>query len=145
MRFKRLMTGALALAATGLLVTACSSKQKANSTGQVAPKQVLDWSYLAELATLDPSKVSDAYSGDIINNSMEGLYRLGKNSKIEPGLATQTEVSDDNLTYTFKLRKNGKWSNGDCFMRSADSVMRYFIRYSMWERPMARFREAVHK
>ncbi len=113
MRFKRLMTGALALAATGLLVTACSSKQKANSTGQVAPKQVLDWSYLAELATLDPSKVSDAYSGDIINNSMEGLYRLGKNSKIEPGLATQTEVSDDNLTYTFKLRKNGKWSNGD--------------------------------
>ncbi len=27
MRFKRLMTGALALAATGLLVTACSSKQ----------------------------------------------------------------------------------------------------------------------
>ena len=113
MNFKRLMTGALALAATGLLVTACSSKQKANSTGQVASKQVLDWSYLAELATLDPSKVSDAYSGDIINNSMEGLYRLGKNSKIEPGLATQTEVSDDNLTYTFKLRKNGKWSNGD--------------------------------
>lgn len=44
---------------------------------------------------------------------MEGLYRLGKNSKIEPGLATQTEVSDDNLTYTFKLRKDGKWSNGD--------------------------------
>ncbi len=113
MRFKRLMTGALALAATGLLVTACSSKQKANSTGQVASKQVLYWSYLAELATLDPSKVSDAYSGDIINNSMEGLYRLGKNSKIEPGLATQTEVSDDNLTYTFKLRKDGKWSNGD--------------------------------
>ena len=59
-------------------MTACSSKQKANSTGQVASKQVLDWSYLAELATLDPSKVSDAYSGDIINNSMEGLYRLGK-------------------------------------------------------------------
>lgn len=58
MNFKRLMTGALALAATGLLVTACSSKQKANSTGQVASKQVLDWSYLAELATLDPSKVS---------------------------------------------------------------------------------------
>lgn len=113
MRFKRLMTGALALVATGLLVTACSSKQKANSTGQVASKQVLDWSYLAELATLDPSKVSDAYSGDIINNSMEGLYRLGKNSKIEPGLATQTEVSDDNLTYTFKLRKDDKWSNGD--------------------------------
>ena len=83
-------------------MTACSNKQKANSTGQVASKQVLNWSYLAELATLDPSKVSDAYSGDIINNSMEGLYRLGKNSKIEPGLATQTEVSDDNLTYTFK-------------------------------------------
>lgn len=44
---------------------------------------------------------------------MEGLYRLGKNSKIEPGIATKTEVSDDGLTYTFTLRKNAKWSNAD--------------------------------
>ena len=35
MRFKRLMTGALALAATGLLVTACSSKQKAKDRKSV--------------------------------------------------------------------------------------------------------------
>ena len=41
MRFKRLMTGALALAATGLLVTACSSKQKANSTGAGSAKTSL--------------------------------------------------------------------------------------------------------
>ena len=44
---------------------------------------------------------------------MEGIYRIGKNSKVEPGLATKTEVSKDGLTYTFTLRKNDKWSNGD--------------------------------
>ena len=49
----------------------------------------------------------------MLNNTMEGLYRLGKDSKVEPGIATKTTVSKDNLTYTFTLRKNAKWSNGD--------------------------------
>ena len=44
---------------------------------------------------------------------MEGLYRIGKNSSIQPGLATKTKVSKDGKQYTFTLRKNAKWSNGD--------------------------------
>ena len=62
---------------------------------------------------MDPSKVMDTIGGDMLNNTMEGLYRLGKDSKVEPGIATKTTVSKDNLTYTFTLRKNAKWSNGD--------------------------------
>jgi oligopeptide transport system substrate-binding protein len=42
---------------------------------------------------------------------MEGLYRLGKNSKLEKALATSEKVSKDGKTYTYTLRKS-KWSDG---------------------------------
>src|SRR5699024_6025023 len=41
----------------------------------------------------------------------EGLYRLGKNSKVENGVASKTQVSKDGKTWTFTLR-NSKWSDG---------------------------------
>lgn len=96
-------------------LTACGSSDgsKSNGNGKLADKQVLNWNEASELATMDPSKVMDTIGGDMLNNTMEGLYRLGKDSKVEPGIATKTTVSKDNLTYTFTLRKNAKWSNGD--------------------------------
>jgi oligopeptide transport system substrate-binding protein len=35
------------------------------------------------------------------------------NGAVQPGVATGFEVSEDGLTYTFTLRENAKWSNGD--------------------------------
>ena len=91
-----------------LTLGACGSK-----SSDSASKQVLNWNESAELPTMDLSKATDVVSFDTLNNTMEGLYRLGKDSKIEPGLATKTKVSSDGLTYTFTLRKDAKWSNGD--------------------------------
>lgn len=48
-----------------------------------------------------------------MNNVGEGLYRLGKNNKVLPGIAKKTAISKDGKTYTFTLRRNAKWSNGD--------------------------------
>ena len=62
---------------------------------------------------MDLSKATDSVSFTQISNTFEGLYRLGKDSKITPGLATFEKVSKDGKTYTFTLRKNDKWSNGD--------------------------------
>lgn len=62
---------------------------------------------------MDLSKATDSVSFTQISNTFEGLYRLGKDSKITPGLATSEKVSKDGKTYTFTLRKNDKWSNGD--------------------------------
>ena len=42
--------------------------------------------------------MTDHVSFDQLNNAMEGLYRLGKNSKVEPGVAKKTTVSDDGMT-----------------------------------------------
>ncbi|KRL05187.1 peptide ABC transporter substrate-binding protein [Liquorilactobacillus oeni] len=109
MNWKKVLSVSTVFAISGLALTACGSK----SSGQAASKQVLRWSETSEMQTLDLSKVVDTVSSDMISNSTEGLYRLGKNSKVTPGLATKTQVSDNGLKYTFTLRKNSKWSNGD--------------------------------
>lgn len=110
MKFKKVIATGASLVALGLALTACGSN---SSKSGLADKQVLNWSYASELPSMDLSTATDTISFDQLNSTMEGIYRIGKNSKVETGLATKTEVSKDGLTYTFTLRKNDKWSNGD--------------------------------
>ena len=108
MKLAKVAAAGSVAALCALTLGACGSK-----ASDSASKQVLNWNESAELPTMDLSKATDVVSFDTLNNTMEGLYRLGKDSKIEPGLATKTKVSSDGLTYTFTLRKDAKWSNGD--------------------------------
>ncbi|MDZ5033935.1 peptide ABC transporter substrate-binding protein [Clostridium perfringens] len=62
--------------------------------------------------TIDPTLNTAAESGTIIDNAFEGLMRLDENEKAKPGVAEKMDVSDDKLVYTFKLRKDAKWSDG---------------------------------
>lgn len=110
MKLKKFAAVGTVLAVSALTLAACGSN-KSSSSGSDA--QVLNWNESAELPTMDLSQATDTVSFTALNNTMEGLYRIGKNSKIEPGIAKKTEVSDDGLTYTFTLRKDAKWSNGD--------------------------------
>lgn len=112
MKLKKVIAAGASLVAVALALTACGSSSSSKSSS-LADKQVLNWSYSSELPTMDLSTATDTISFDQLNNTMEGLYRIGKNSKIEPGIATKTKVSKDGLKYTFTLRKNDKWSNGD--------------------------------
>lgn len=100
---------ALSLTGLTLFLTACSSGDQ----GKKADKQVLNWNEQTELPTLDPSLATDGTSFDMLNNSMDGLYRLGKKNKVTAGLAEKTKISDHGLKYTFNLRHDTKWSNGD--------------------------------
>lgn len=63
--------------------------------------------------TIDPTLNTSSGAGSIIDNAFEGLMRLDENEKAIPGVAEKMEVSDDNLVYTFTLRKNAKWSDGE--------------------------------
>lgn len=67
-----------------------------------------------EPASLDPHVV-DAYTDQIILAALfEGLTVLDeKTSQALPGVAEKWEVSPDGLTYTFHLRADARWSNGD--------------------------------
>lgn len=59
---------------------------------------------------LDPQIISDSGAKNIIANCFEGLVRLDEDGKIEPGYAESWNISSDGLTYTFKIRKDGKWA-----------------------------------
>lgn len=63
--------------------------------------------------TIDPTLNTSSGAGSIIDNAFEGLMRLDENEKAIPGVAEKMEVSDDNLVYTFTLRKDAKWSDGE--------------------------------
>lgn len=91
-----------------LFLAACGSKSSSTSA-----KNTANWTESAELPTMDISKSTDVVSSDMLNNTNEGLYRIGKNGSITPGIAKATKISNGGKTYTFTLRKNAKWSNGD--------------------------------
>lgn len=80
-----------------------------------------------EIQTIDPARASGEPEGRIINAVFEGLlstlpepgwegkYKHGENVPVspQPGVATHFDLSDDGLTYTFHLRPDAVWSNGE--------------------------------
>jgi oligopeptide transport system substrate-binding protein len=66
-----------------------------------------------EPGTLDPQRAEDENSREIIRDLYEGLVGETADGDHEPGAAESWEVSADGLTWTFALRRDGRWSNGD--------------------------------
>ena len=67
-----------------------------------------------EVESLDPAVVTGQPEGRILWSIYEGLVSLGpKDRKPLPGVAERWEISEDQLTYTFHLRRDATWSNGD--------------------------------
>ncbi|TXN22108.1 peptide ABC transporter substrate-binding protein [Methylobacterium sp. WL9] len=67
----------------------------------------------ADPETLDPHKTSTVAEAHILRDLYEGLLTYDNFGKIIPGAAESWTVSGDRLTYTFTLRADGRWSNGD--------------------------------
>src|ERR1700742_5036242 len=67
-----------------------------------------------EVQTVDPAMATGQPEMRIIQSLFEGLGRKSpKNTRFQAGSAEKWEISDDGLVYTFHLRKNAKWSNGE--------------------------------
>ena len=106
-KIKKFTLAAVSVSAAFLLA-ACGSQQSSSSASK--DKQVLKLSATAPLDTIDISK-STGYGQT--GNVFESFYRLGKNGQPAAGLAKSGTVSKDGKTWTFKLRSNAKWSNGE--------------------------------
>ena len=78
-----------------------------------------------DLTTLDPQVGYDWQNWSVIKSIFDGLmdYKPGT-TELEPDLAESYTVSDDGLTYTFKLREGLKFHNGRA-VTSAD------VKYSL--------------
>lgn len=76
-------------------------------------EKVLNFLNPEAIPSMDPSLATDESSFVYLSATMDGLYRLDKDTKPSPGIATNHTVSEDGLTWTFTLREDAKWSNGD--------------------------------
>lgn len=74
-----------------------------------------------EPESLDPHRARGAEAANILRDLYEGLTREGPAGDILPGVAERWEVSDDGRIYTFYLRDDARWSNGDS-VTAADFV-----------------------
>ncbi len=79
--------------------------------GEPDAEQVLYLAESAAIPSVDSSIVEDAVGFNVLNNINEGLYRLNQENIAEPAMAAEeAEVSEDGLTYTFKLR-DAMWAD----------------------------------
>lgn len=62
--------------------------------------------------TIDPQMVEETQGSQVATDLFEGLFNQDKLGNPVPAGALSYTVSADNLVYTFKLRKESKWSNG---------------------------------
>ena len=62
--------------------------------------------------TLDPALVTDVLGGGITAKLFNGLVRFNENLDIVPDIAHSWRLSDDQRTYTFRLRRDVMFSNG---------------------------------
>ncbi|MFC7321212.1 peptide ABC transporter substrate-binding protein [Halobacillus campisalis] len=76
-------------------------------------EQVLNLMESAEIPTMDASMATDAVAFQWLGSTTDGLYRLGLDAQPEPAIAEDHEVSEDGLNWTFNLREDATWSNGD--------------------------------
>jgi peptide/nickel transport system substrate-binding protein/oligopeptide transport system substrate-binding protein len=87
---------------------------------------------LNDLATLDNSQAVSTIDYDMVAGALfEGLYHFDAAGELEPGLAEgPPEVSDDGLTYTFKIRPEAMFAGPDFTARAvtADDVAYGMIR-----------------
>ncbi len=95
------------------MVAACGGGSNSNSSN-LASDQTLSFPMVDDVGDLDPAHMSAAVDIDIFRNTYSGLYKFDDQLNEVPDIATgQPQVSSDGLTYTFSLKHNVKFSNGD--------------------------------
>ena len=102
------------------LFTACNQIQPPKSEPFYAqkveppPVQEFRWSNGKLPKSFDPAKASAAPETDIVRAVYEGLTEVdSKSLQPVPAIAVKWTASEDNKTWTFYLRRDAKWSNGD--------------------------------
>ena len=67
----------------------------------------------AEPETLDPSLIVGQPEARLAEALFEGLTSFDEHGQIVPGVAEKWDLSPDGRVYTFHLRRNARWTNGD--------------------------------
>ena len=98
-----------------LLLAACGGDSGGETRVEVGNREgVFHFGNHSEPQGLDPHIVTGVPEHHILTALFEGLVTKNPETlEPEPGVAESWDISDDGMTYTFHLRNNAKWSNGD--------------------------------
>ena len=115
---KKYLCVTLFLMSALLLSTSCkdgstSGGKKGPLPSDKADGPVLNISLESTVDTLDAQVAVYATSFELIGDLMDGLKQMGDDGVIKNAVCKEQSVSDDGLIYTFKLRNDVYWSNGD--------------------------------
>ena len=114
------------LATLTLAGTGC---KKASRVAQGNKDQIFHYGNGGEPADLDPQNVQGVPEHHIIKALFEGLVTMHpRDLSAQPGVAERWEVSPDGKTFTFALRANARWSDGqpvtaDDFVQSYERIL----------------------
>lgn len=109
---KRVLAAFLCMAMVAGLATGCSTPGGSKDSGSADGEKVFRYAVNTLPTTLDPTKGQSIGDNEIQHAVTEGLTR-NTAGDVKPGIAEKWDVSDDGLTYTFHLRKDAKWSDGE--------------------------------
>ena len=117
------VAAAMALAATGCGGSASSASSAAESTSSAsqateaesasAGSGTLNIMLETPVESLDPQLATDGTSFEVIADYTDGLMQMDADGAAVPACAESYEVSEDGTTYTFHIREDAVWSNGD--------------------------------
>ncbi|MCM3667934.1 ABC transporter substrate-binding protein [Mesobacillus maritimus] len=88
------------------------SADPGEKTEETGPK-ILRLNNSSEPGSLHPGTAQGTHDSWILEHAFEGLTKKTPEGEIIPGMAKEWETSEDGLTWTFHLRDDIKWSNGD--------------------------------
>ncbi|MFZ0500726.1 MAG: peptide ABC transporter substrate-binding protein [Steroidobacteraceae bacterium] len=95
------------------VLCACSRSHTGSTAGGTAHGAAILLRGLgAEPDSLDPQKARADEAQRVLRDICEGLTTLDKSGGVAPGIAASWQVSPDGKTYTFHLRHDASWSNG---------------------------------
>lgn len=98
----------VALSLLGLLLAACSDSQ--DSAGKAVTDSVQERPLVValprEMVTLDPIKMIDTYTVQVLGQIFEGLAGLDEKNRLVPLLAERWEINEKGDVWTFHLRRN---------------------------------------
>jgi len=104
----------LAVAMGAIWVVAACGGPSGGGGENLASDQTLSFPMVDDVGNLDPATMSAAVDIDIFRNTFSGLYKFDNDLNEVADIADgQPTVSADGLTYTFKIKNNVKFSNGD--------------------------------
>ncbi|HIY08194.1 MAG TPA: hypothetical protein H9680_02525 [Firmicutes bacterium] len=116
------MIAVLLSAVMVLSLAACGGSQQSGGEGAAASSgSELLFGVPADASSLDPQTQNDGYSEEITKMLYNTLFKFDENATPVPSLVESYEVSDDDLTWTFKLKEGVKFHNGK-ELTSADVV-----------------------